>query len=79
MSGDYGYYRRDPRFTVGSGLLLAIFVGAVLFVAYMAYTMAPWESDPDDPATEPAVAETDVTSPDDAADEAAGEGDATGE
>ena len=77
MTENNGYYKRDPRLTVGSALLLTIFVGAVLFVAYMAYTIAPWESD--DPVANDTTAaagtqEPGATSDADDPDEAAVEG-----
>lgn len=50
MSDDNYYYKRDPRFTLGSAILLVIFVGSVVFVAIMAFTIAPWDSgDPGNP------------------------------
>lgn len=70
MSDNRTYYQRDPRFTFGSGLLLAIFVGAVLFVAYVAYSMAPWESDNDAVAPDSAAS---VETGDTAEDEQAAE------
>jgi len=60
MTDDNQYYRRDPRFTFESALLLVIFIGAALFVAALAYKMAPWEGDGGEPAA-PAVAENQDT------------------
>lgn len=60
MTEDNQYYRRDPRITFESALLLVIFVGAALFIATLAYTMAPWEGD-DSAAGDAAVAETQDT------------------
>lgn len=57
MADDDTYYRKDPRITFESAFLLAIFVGAALFMAALAYTIAPWEGD-DDGTTEATVAET---------------------
>lgn len=68
MSDGDSYYKRDPRFTLSSALLLIIFVGAVLFVLYVGYRMAPWDGD-DDGAADATVAETaaPTIAPDDAA------------
>lgn len=54
---NYSYYRKHPRITFESALLLAIFVGAAMFMAALAYTIAPWEGD-DAGTTEATVAET---------------------
>lgn len=55
MTDDNYYYRKHPRITFESALLLAIFVGAALFMAALAYTIAPWESD-GSPTTDATVA-----------------------
>lgn len=67
MTDDNYYYRKHPRITFESALLLAIFVGAAMFMAALAYTIAPWESD-DAGTTDATVAETQGTGDDVATD-----------
>lgn len=55
MADENQNYQRDPRITFESVLLLVIFISAALFVAALAYKMAPWEGDNGDPAA-PTVA-----------------------
>lgn len=59
MSDPNTYYKRDPRFTLSSGLLLLIFVGAVAFVLIVAYKMAPWDGD-DETASDATAAQTEA-------------------
>jgi hypothetical protein len=55
MTDDNQYYRRDPRITFESVVLLVIFMGAALFIAAVVYAIAPWEGD--DESANPVVAE----------------------
>lgn len=68
MANDNTYYRKDPRITFESALLLVIFVGAAMLMAALAYTIAPWESN-EAGTTDATVAETQ-----DSGDKAAAEG-----